>query len=65
MGRVMREPHKLKVRRYDARLIGLNECLADLHGAKVSEKNGETELNGILLNMMPTIWIRQAYVQGF
>ena len=40
----MRKPHKLKLRRYAARLIDLNEYFSAFHGAKASEKNDETEL---------------------
>ena len=46
-------------------MIDINECLSVLPGAKASDKIFETELNEILLNSMPNIWIRQAYVQGF
>ena len=65
MRRGIRNPIKLKVRRYAARLIYINDYLAAFPGAKESEKIGETDLNEILLNSMPNIWIRQAYVQGF
>ena len=34
-------------------------------GETPSDNICKTELNGILLNIMPNICIRQAYVQGF
>ena len=43
----------------------LNEYLAVFPGEKASDKICETELNEIVLNSMPTRYIRQAYVQGF
>ena len=53
------------MRRYDDRMIDLNEYLALLPGAKASDKCFDMELNGIILNRMPNVWSRQAYVQGF
>ena len=47
------------------RLIYLNEYLASFPGATMADKMGVTELNEILLNSMPKIWSKQAYVQGF
>ena len=61
----MRNPHGLKVRRYAARLIDLNEYLALLPWEKLTYKIGVTELIEFFLNSMPNSWIRQAYVQGF
>ena len=43
----------LKVRLYAARLIGLNEYLDSVPGAKLTEKIGIVEINKILLNSMP------------
>ena len=65
MRRGTRKPRELKVRRYDDCMIDLNEYLALLPGAKASDKISEMELNGIILNRMPNVWSRQAYVQGF
>ena len=65
MRRGMRKPGRLKVRRYTDFLIDLNEYLVFLPGAKLTDKIGMMELNGILLNSMPSIWIKKAYVQGF
>ena len=56
MCRRIRKPHKLKVRRFAACRIDLNSYLAILSGAKGSDKIGETELNEILLNIMPNGW---------
>ena len=61
----MKNPCGLKVRRFTDRMIDLNEYLYVFPGAKASDKTCETELNEILLNIMPNIWNRQAYVQGF
>ena len=55
----------LKVRHYVARLIDLNEYLASFPGATMTDTIFVTELNEILLNSMPNIWSKQAYVQGF
>ena len=61
----MRNPHGLKLRRYAAHMNDLNVYLDVLPGTKKSDKICETELNEMFLNIMPNIWIRQAYVQGF
>ena len=61
----MKKPCDLKVRRYAARLIDFNEYLASFQGATMTDKIGITELNEILLNSMPHIFSKQAYVQGF
>ena len=34
-------------------------------GLKEVDKICETDLNEIILNTMPSLWIKQAYVQGF
>ena len=54
MSRCMKNPLRLKVRRYDARFIDLNEYLASFPGATMAEKMGVTELNENLLNSIPT-----------
>ena len=65
MRRGMRKPRGLKVRRYTACLIDLNDYLDSFPEATLSDKIGVTELNGILLNIMPNSWCKQADVQGF
>ena len=65
MRRGMRKMRGLKVRRYAARLIDLNEYLYLLPGAQLTESISVREINGILLNSMPNIWSKQAYVHGF
>ena len=55
----------LKVRRYTDCMIDLNEYLYVFPGAKASDKTCEMELNEILLNIMPNIWNKRAYMQGF
>ena len=65
MLRCMKNPRRLKVKRYAVHLVCLNEYLASFPGATMSNKMGITELNGILLNSMPNSWSKQAYVQGF
>ena len=54
--------YSLKVRRYALYLIDLNDYLDSFPGAKFSDKIGVTELNKILVNIMPNIWSKQAYV---
>ena len=65
MCRGTRKPRGLKVRLYAARLIEINEYLDALPGAKASVNVFVAELNVILLNNTPHIWINQAYMQGF
>ena len=55
----------LTVRRYLARLIDINEYLTSFMGDTLTDKIGVTEVNEILLNSMPSICSRQAYIQGF
>ena len=61
----MKRPHGLRVRRYAACMIDINNYLAVFPGAKASNKICETVFNGIILNSRPNRWIRQEYVQGF
>ena len=65
MHRIMKEPYSLTARQYVAYLIDLNEYLASLLGATLTDNIGVTELNQIFLNSMPIRWSKQAYVQGF
>ena len=65
MRRRIEKPRGLEVRRQSDHKIDLHNYLSVLSGSKEGDKICETELNGILLNCMPNIWIRQAYVQGF
>ena len=59
------KPRSLKVRRYAARLIDLDEYLASFLEATITDKLGITELNYILLNSIPNRWYKQVYVQDF
>ena len=61
----MKKPRAITVRRYATRLIGKNCHLASFPGATLNDNTGVTELNKILLNSIPNIWYRQAYVKGF
>ena len=61
----MRNPHRLKVRRYASRLIDLKEYLDSFPGGKLADTIGMMELNDFLLNSMPNSWSKQAYGQGF
>ena len=65
MRRRMEKPRSLKVRRYNDHKIYLSKYLSVFYGSKEGDKICEKELNEILLNCMPNIWIRQTYVQGF
>ena len=58
MRRIIRKPRGLKVRRYMARLIDLNEYLAVFPGGNMSENNWTTELYKNLLNSTPRSWIK-------
>ena len=61
----IKNPCSLKLRRYAARLIDLNEYLASFPQAIMVDKMGVTKLNGIILTNMKNICLKQAYVQGF
>ena len=65
MCRGINNPLRLKLRSYADRLIYLNEYLDFFPGAKMTDKIGLTELNEILLNIMPNGWSKQAYMKGF
>ena len=65
MRRCMKKPRGLKVMRYYALLIDLNEYLASFPRATMADKIVVTELNENLLNNIPNIWSKQGYVQGF
>ena len=57
----MRKPRGLQVIRYAAHLVDLNDYLDVFPGENISDKI--CELNEILLNSMPNICSKQAYVQ--
>ena len=59
------KPCTLSVRCYVARLIDLHEYLASFPGANLNDNIVVSKINGILLNSIPNICSRQAYVQGF
>ena len=61
----MKKMHSLKVMRYAARLIDLNEYSDSFPQATIADKIGVTELNEIILNSIRNSWSKQAYVQGF
>ena len=61
----MKNPCSLKVRRYAAHLIYLDDYLDSFPGATMADKIGVTELNETILNSMPNSWSKQAYVKGF
>ena len=61
----MKNPYGLKVIQYTDRMIDIKKYLYVFPWSKASDKTCETELNEILLNIMPNIWNRQAYVQRF
>ena len=61
----MNNPCGLKLTFYDARLVGINQYLSVFPGVKESDKIWNTELNKILLNIIPNRCINQAYMQGF
>ena len=61
----MRNPHKLKVRRYSDCIIDTNEYFSAFPGAKALDRIGETEINEIILNIIPNGWSKQAYFLCF
>ena len=65
MQRGMRKVHGIKVSLYTASLIDRNNYLYLLPGATLSNNIRVTELNEVLLNIMPKSWRKQAYVQGY
>ena len=65
MNLCMKNTRSLKVMWYAVRLIDLNKYLASFPGVTITDKIGVTELSNILLNSMPNIWSKKAYVQGF
>ena len=65
MRRGMKKSRSLKVRRYTAFLIDLNEYLDSFPGATLFDKIDATELNKIILNSMPNSWYKHAYVKYF
>ena len=61
----MRNPIKLKIRRYAAHLIELNEYLNIFPGSNMNNKIGGTELNEILLHNVSHGWGDQDFRWGF
>ena len=56
MRRGMKKLCSIKVRRYVASLIDLNEYVASLPGATLAGKKFVTEFNEIILSIMPNSW---------
>ena len=56
--------HGMK-RRYALHLIDLNDYFESFLVETLTDKIGITELNRILLNIMPNSWSKQSYIQGF
>ena len=56
----MKKPHKFIVRLYASCLIVINDYLDDFLGENSSDNIGETEINKILLNIIPNGWSEQA-----
>ena len=65
MRRRIKKPRILKLRRYAACLIYLNEYLASFPGDKQADKVYVTGFNDIFYYIMPNSWPKKAYVQGF
>ena len=65
MRRRMKKIFSLTVRHYAACLINLNEYLVSFLGATLTDKINITESNEILLNRMPKICHKHAYIQVF
>ena len=63
MLRRMRNPDKIKVIRYAYCMNELNEYSYAFLGLKVSDNIGEMVLNEIILNRMPNVRTKRAYVQ--
>ena len=61
----MRKLRGIKVRRYMACLIYLNEYLDFFPGAILSEKIGVNELEKNLFNSMPNRWSKQRVCRAF
>ena len=61
----MRKPSRLKVIRYVASLVNLNEYLSVFPGSQISDKICVTELNETLLNSRLNSWSNQVYSQVF
>ena len=65
MNSVTKNPRGLKVRSYAACMIDIKKYLSVFYGEKEGDTCFDMELIDFLLNNMPNICIRQAYVQGF
>ena len=59
MRHCMKKTRSLRVRRYAANLIELNEYLASFPGDTTADNIGITKLNKIILNSMPNSWSKQ------
>ena len=59
-----KEDIKVKGRRYASHMIKLNEYLDVFMVSNLNKTIGETELNGILLHSMPSIWGKKDFIQG-
>ena len=65
MRRRTKQTRSLKVWRYAAHLIDLNEYLDSFPGGTLDNKTDVTELNKIPLNIMLNIWSKYDFFKGF
>ena len=65
MWRAMRNTYTLDISHYDLWLVKLNDYMTAFPVLDATTSMGNGELNKILFHIMPNIWAKQVFLQGF
>ena len=65
MWHVMMNLCNISVKKFDRRLMDINEYLSLFPGSDNMKKIADEEMNEIILHTVPIVWMKQAYLQGF
>ena len=65
MWHVMMNLCNISVKKFDTRLMDINEYLSLFPGSDNMKKIVYEEMNEILLHTVPIVWTKQAYLKGF
>ena len=55
----------VSVKKFDTRLMDINEYLPIFPGSDNMMKMADEEMNEILLHTVPIVWMKQAYLKEF
>ena len=65
MWHVMMNLCNVSVKKFDTRLMDINEYLPLFPGSDNMKIIADEEMNEIILHTVPIVWMKQAHLQGF